>query len=246
MRDRRRHDRRGPARGDLAADVGSDARLGNSPRRTDAPSSPPAASCASGQADERPVAPPRVLDGEQRHRATATHPRVLPRDRHRPLLPPGPELHARRAQPRRHPSHDRPDDLRRGMDRNRASVGEHHRAGEGGEHGRLRRHRLARGLRVRPLRATRARRRDERSPQPLARARRIAEPQGHGRERAAPEGVRRADNPVNHAGRLRRRTVMRATRLHCRCAQPYPRPWHATREPRPRATSRRRREEAEA
>ncbi len=137
---------------------------------------------------------PRVLDGEQRRRAAAARTGLLPRDRHRPLLAPGPDLHARRPQPGRHPGDDRPDDLRRGLDSHGPPAGEHHRAGEGREHGRLRRHRLARRLRVRPLRAARARRRDERPPQPVARAGRVAEPEGRGRERAAPAGVRRADH----------------------------------------------------
>ena len=107
---------------------------------------------------------------------------------------PDPTCTPGRAQPGRHPGDDRPDDLRRGLDSHGPPPGEHHRAGEGREHGRLRRHRLARRLRVRPLRAARARRRDERSPQPVARAGRVAEPEGRGRERATPAGVRRADD----------------------------------------------------
>jgi hypothetical protein len=50
-------------------------------------------------------------------------------------------VHAGCAQPRGDAGHDRPHDLCRGLDRDGAPSGEHHRAGEEGKHGRLRRHR---------------------------------------------------------------------------------------------------------
>ena len=66
-------------------------------RRRRANPRPGSLGCSTGDADGRAVAAGAGL---------------LPRDRHRSLLPPGPDLHARLPQPRRHPGDDRPDDLR--------------------------------------------------------------------------------------------------------------------------------------
>ena len=209
MRSRCHHDRLDRGAAHLAAGDGGHHRRDPAGETTASPSWP-AASSSPSAADQSSLGFPRVLDGKQRRRAVAARPGLLPRARRQRLLPPGPELHARRAQPGRHPGDDRPDDLRRGLDIHGAPPGEHHRAGEGREYGRLRRHGLARGLRVRPLRAARARRRDERSPQPVARTRSIAEPEGHGRERAPAEGVRRADDPCRGAARDRHELGRRA------------------------------------
>ena len=53
----------------------------------------------------------RLLHRLSPDRAAATRFRVLPRDRRGPLLTPGSALHARRAQPGRHPGQHPPDDL---------------------------------------------------------------------------------------------------------------------------------------
>ena len=203
MRSRRHDDSLDRGAAHLAASDGGHHRPDPASETTASPSWPPAPSSPSG-ADQSSLGFPRVLVGEQRHRAVAVRPGLLPRERHRSLLPPGPDLHARLPQPRRHPSHDRPNDLRRGLDSHGAPPGERHRAGEAGEHGRLRRHGLARGLRVRPLRAARARRRDERSP--------LRSPTGRRSARRSARGVAV-------------RSVLRRSQAPSRCrtrAQPHP------------------------